>query len=408
MKASYGDFTLEGAFSHRKKEVPTASFGTDFNAAESTTDDIGYVDLRYERVFSGARRVDLSLSYNDYYYKGLYPYRGIINYDSAKGRWAGLEGSTIQPLGQHQKVVVGAEFRDNLHQDQRNYDVDTSTIYLDSRESSRNWALFAQDEVRLGDRIILNLGVRHDHYDTFGATTNPRVAVIWRTGEETALKLLLGRAFRAPSDYELFYSSVVQKPNPSARPETIRSAELILESSFAGMRATAALYQNRIQGLLALTEDPSDALLQYRNIDRAQARGLELTLNGAMARRFDGRISYTFQDARDGRTDERLTNSPQHLAKASLAAMIIPDRLTASLEALYTSDTRANDGTAVGASAIFNLGLRYHPWRSRVELGAWVRNLTGARYSNTASEEHVQRLIQQDGRNYRVAASYEF
>lgn len=409
LKAAFGDFSLEGAFSHRKKDVPTASFGTDFNSkAENTTDDIGYLALRYERDLAGARRVNLELSYNDYYYKGLYPYGGIINYDTAKGQWAGFEGSTIQPLGQHQKVVLGAELRDNLHQDQRNYDVEPRTVYLDSKESSQIWALFVQDEIRLGDRFILNLGARHDHYNTFGGTTNPRLALIWMAGEGTALKLLLGRAFRAPNDYELFYGSVVQKPNPEAGPETIRSAELLLVSSFRGLRATAALYQNRIEGLLGLTVDPTDGLLQYRNIDRARARGLELALNGAFARRFDGRISYSFQDARDGRMNERLTNSPQHLAKASLAAMILQDKLTASLDGQYTSGTRAIDGSPIGASSIFNLGVRYHPWHSGVELGAWVRNLTAARYSNTASEEHVQRLIRQDGRSYRMAASYEF
>ena len=46
--------------------------------------------------------------------------------------------------------------------------------YLDDRRDSTNWALYrAGRDHRCTESCLLNLGLRHDHYDTFGGTTNP-------------------------------------------------------------------------------------------------------------------------------------------------------------------------------------------------------------------------------------------
>lgn len=55
------------------------------------------------------------------------------------------------------------------------------------------------------DNLILNQGVRHDHFSTVGGTTNPRLAVIWSPYDETTVKLLYGAPFRAPNPYELYF-----------------------------------------------------------------------------------------------------------------------------------------------------------------------------------------------------------
>ncbi|HWR89151.1 MAG TPA: TonB-dependent receptor plug domain-containing protein, partial [Dissulfurispiraceae bacterium] len=48
----YKDVTLQGAFVSRTKGIPTASFDADFDDRRNqTTDERGYVDLKYEHVF---------------------------------------------------------------------------------------------------------------------------------------------------------------------------------------------------------------------------------------------------------------------------------------------------------------------------------------------------------------------
>ena len=73
-KLSYRDLTLEGAFSSRTKGIPTASFETDFNEERNrTTDERGYVDLRYEHHFKNNLKLLSRLFYDSYNYEaGIY------------------------------------------------------------------------------------------------------------------------------------------------------------------------------------------------------------------------------------------------------------------------------------------------------------------------------------------------
>ena len=92
-------------------------------------------------------------------------------------------------------------------------------------------ALYAQDELRIASRLTLNAGVRYDHYSTFGGTTNPRLALIYRPAGKTTLKLLYGDAFSAPDVYEITpdFGSFLRR-----QPETPAGAH----SEFRGESAT--------------------------------------------------------------------------------------------------------------------------------------------------------------------------
>jgi iron complex outermembrane receptor protein len=73
--------------------------------------------------------------------------------------------------------------------DQSNKDAKHPVTYPDDQCKSDLWAVFAQDEFAVMDKLILNAGVRHDHYSTFGGTTNPRAGLI-HTWRDTTAKLL--------------------------------------------------------------------------------------------------------------------------------------------------------------------------------------------------------------------------
>lgn len=86
--------------------------------------------------------------------------------------------------------------------------------------------LYLQDEWNFARDWTLTAGVRHDNYSDFGGTTNPRLALVWDATLDMTVKLLAGRAFRAPAFNELYsISNPVNRGNPNLVPETISTLE---------------------------------------------------------------------------------------------------------------------------------------------------------------------------------------
>jgi len=190
-KFSHAGFTLEGVYSSRTKGIPTASYGTDFNEPRNkTVDDWWFADLKYERSLGSRLAVTGRLFYDIYDYRGDYIYSGVVNKDLGYGSWWGGEAKVAATLLDRHKLVVGAEYQDNLHQDQKNYNLDPYELFVDDRRNSYLVAGYIQDEITIFRNLLLNAGVRYDYYSTFGSTVNPRLALIYTPIDGSVIKLL--------------------------------------------------------------------------------------------------------------------------------------------------------------------------------------------------------------------------
>jgi iron complex outermembrane receptor protein len=418
-RMSAGNLTFQALYGTRDKAIPTASFGTVFDDPRSRTiETLGFLDLQYTRKLRAQWELASRLSYDRYGYDGDYVFGSeeesrasrVINKDFARGNSWGAEAKASRRVARIQRVALGAEYRDNFRQDQYNYDLDPFFQYLDDRRQSQNWALYAQDEIALHPKLLLNLGVRHDRYESFGGTTNPRLALIYYPRKSTTLKVLYGEAFRAPNAYELYWwQSDVAKANPGLRPETNQTGEVVVEHYLdSRFRVAATSFYYHINDLITQQTDPADGLLVYNNIDEITARGLELEAEAKWPSGPQGRVSYTLQRSRNEMTGESLTNSPGHLVQFNLMAPVFKGGGSAGFLFQYVGPRRTLTGDSVDGAFLPSVTLVSSRLSRHLELSASIYNLTNVTYSDPGSEEHRQDAIVQDGRNYRVRLTYHF
>jgi iron complex outermembrane receptor protein len=417
-----GGLVAEAYVGSRTKGIPTASYGQRFNDPRTRTKD-AYTgaSLSWHGAVADDLDVFASLSVARYHYDGVYvnavaTENDTRNIDTAASRSSNGELRLISTALPGHKVIAGMEYLRDGIREMANYDVDPYALYITVDRPKRQAAVYLQDEMRLGRSVILNTGVRHDYDSEGGATTNPRVALLYKMARQVTLKALYGTAFRSANAYERYYA-FDHKQTPALRSERIRTYELIAEYFPTDrFRATASAYQYRMRDMLALATDPQDGFLYFSNIDAARATGIEL---GAEWLREDGsslKASANVQSARNDANGEWLTNSPRRLFKLNVGLPPLGERLRAHAEYRFTGRRRTVLDGEVGGFGVVNLSLVGTMPALDMEVSASVLNVFAKRYADSASEEHYDNstpprhlnAIGQDGRAWRLMATFRF
>lgn len=413
-KLAYAGFTLTTAYSNRDKAVPTASYGTAFNDPSfSVTDGTSFLDIGYFGDLDKNWDVTAHVFQGRYHYEGIYPYAGapvVLNKDTVQGDWWGTEVKLLGRFEKH-KVVAGVEYQDNYRQDQTNYDISPYKLSLNDKRNSIRDGIYVQDEIILGKGLLLNAGLRKDHYSNVGDAVNPRLGLIWHPVDTTALKFLYGTAFRAPNIYELYYvTDGIQKANPTLQPEKIATYEFVVEHSpQQNLRLTADMYRNKISNNIRPVVDPADGLQVFINAGQVDARGVELEAESLWDSGARLRTSYAWQISRDDTTQTEVVNSPRHLAKLNYSVPVWREGMLTGLELQYTSSRKTLAGGTAGGHVLTNLTLLSERLAKNMDVSASIYNLFDIRYADPGGQEHVPLdLIAQDGRSYRLKLNYRF
>ena len=411
-------FTLEAVGGTSEKGIPTASFGQVFNDNRSqTTDSNGYVDLRYNRPIFQDAEFTADVYFDRALYHGVYVYSpaagqvgDVLNEDASRGDVLGTNARITKTLWRKHKATVGVLFRDNLHQDQTNYNLNPYQPVLEDLRSSQEWAAFVEDEFTIAKHLILNAGLRYDHYQTFGGTTNPRLALIYSPLRRTTFKLIYGQAFRAPNNYELYYGdSVSIEPNPHLQPERIRTEELVWEQDLgANFRISASGFGNEFTDLISQEIDPNNGFIVYNNSESAHNLGFEAELGGKIPSGIEGRLSYTLQKTVNPATGLWLSDSPAQLAKANLIFPMAHRRLTIGLELQYTDSRTTLAGSQLGSYTLTNLTLTSREFAKGFRLSASVYDVFNCQYRDPVGAEIVGSAVQQNGRDFRIKLTRTF
>ena len=415
-KGSFGGVTLTASHVARTKGIPTGSFGAVFNTPNQTRDTQTLIGLAWNRQLAPALAlaVQLQSGQADYEGPGWYPdIEGVVrqNVDGAHARWYEASAHATLTNLPGQKIVIGAELGRDAHRDQYNYNRQPYELLLQDHRDAMRRAVFVEDEIRLPAGFLVNAGVRYDdREDPDMHRFSPRVAVVYKATPSDTVKLIAGSAFRAANAYEMYYALPEMAggllPNPNLRPEKIATRELVLEHVLAGGgHATLSLFRYAVDDLISQQVDPGTGMLIFRNIDHADARGLEAALD----RDFGPvrlRASYSWQLAR-GTGGVPLIDSPRHLAKANLTAPLgwRGGRVGAELQC---SGKRLADQGAAGGYCVANVTLSALRLLPRTELSLSAYNAAGKRYADVAGPAFVQTALAREGRTLAAKLDWRF
>jgi outer membrane receptor for ferrienterochelin and colicins len=418
-RLSFGKLTVTAAYGTRTREVPTASFGTQFNPRifpEKTTDRHTLLDAEYAQTIRGTK-ASFRASFDQFSYDGFYPFvgpepRAGLGHNVVVGsRWSASARATRTFAGR-QTLTAGAEFIDNLRQDQATGYVDSpdgdfTDLLLDAPRSSLQYAAYFQDEIRVTRSVIVNGGLRYDGYEHFSRLT-PRVALILLPSADQSFKYLFGRAFRAPNAYErttLYFGDTVER----LQPESIDTHELVWERYFNdALRTSVSAYWYKAERLLTLVADDTTLLGgRYVNAGEVQAAGFELEGQLRLSGNAQAHFSYAVQRTEDQDTQAELPNSPRHMAKGRVGLAGPWRGSSIGVEALLMSSRQTLLGSRLSPTGTVNVTARQPIGRSW-ELVVSARNLLNATYADPVSSSHRQDAIEQNGRTARIGLTWKF
>jgi iron complex outermembrane receptor protein len=268
---------------------------------------------------------------------------------------------------------------------------------------------YVQDEITVRRWMLVNGGVRLDHDTTFGGSATPRVGLVLLPRRQSAVKLLYGRAFRAPNSYELYYYDTMRDQQLTLSPETIDTTELVWEEYIgAHVRTTASVFRYDARHLIAQQslDDTSGNSLYFTNADRTTARGVDAEIEGRW-NDLTVRVSYANVHATDWTSGERLSNSPQHLGKVGIVFPLKPLATSLALDGRFTGERRTLYEGTISGFALANITTTTSLSRT-LDLQFGVYNALNQQYADPGAEEHLQRAIVQDGRTVRIRLMARF
>lgn len=396
-------------YSARKKHIPTAPYGIDFNHPQSLTEDnFGFIELEYFLPIKSYDHLNFKVSLDQYDYAGDYPYSNSILTDEAMGRWALFNIQYHSELSSSSKLIAGFEYKDNLESRYRVFTASGELFNKNILSSVKSF--YVQNEYQPLAFLTLLASLRYDGYSGEPALFSPRGAIVYTPMKHSAIKLVYGTSYRTPNTYELYYEDAATnfKSNSELESENITTIELICEQKlYQILYGTISFYNYRVSNLIDQYFNDSDSSLQFINLSKATANGVELNFNYFPQNNIKTFFRYSYQYARDDEKKSHLSNSPKHLLRAG-AAVPVYNLFSIAPELSYEKNRQTVYGNHTGDFIKLNLTIASQPIIGNLSFSLAIKNLFNTTYSYPGGYEHFQSSIVQDGRNFIAKCQYEF
>lgn len=361
------------------------------------------VDLGYEKTFSEKWKTSVNLTNNLMYQDKRYT--EIPNlYDFGGSRDHLLEITNYITPTEELNIVVGGLMNYQTG-DFKTYQMNNGVnVALDPTPHSNPskimdydelwWSFYAQGSYKLTRNFKLIAGLQGNKVTNLDLDIVPRAGAVYHFNDNLGLKMLYGKAFRSPSQYERDVQNIPQiTKNPDLKPEKINTIESQLFFNKKTYEVSLTYYNSKQynvirQGtvLMEIFGGLMYPVSQYVNAGELNSNGLEfegklfinskLSLNG----------SATYQHTEDGETGKDVFGIPQFMGKLGINYSTASGLSIGVFNSYFGEGDNINQSTTaqinpeasaynyLSANVQYDLGKLFNSKRSLV-LGVFATNL---------------------------------
>lgn len=409
------------------------------------SDALGDNDLSYRQILtdvgyqrktasSGVFRMTLSFAQNRYreFLQPLPPgftlpdgrkfdKNGVRVEQNAGTRRFGIEGTWERELGEHRMLAgldLGRESAQNVEVFS-NYDFATGQP-ANARESLPGaggddgrtlFALFVRDQWKPSPRAAITAALRFDQVGDV-SSVSPRLGAVFTLPNDVRLKLLYGRAFRAPTLAERELDVPLILSRSDLDPVRIDTLEAALAVKRQALRASAAAYLSYLRDAVDPIGvfDPARSR-EVRNGPGSNLRGLELELRRTLGKSDSVFLSLALQDAEDRRTNGDAPFVPKALGSLGGTVFFSSGKLSATPIWSFRTSREREPGDArapLAGHGLLGFTLRAPNVYRTLSLTLSGRNLLDQAYHEPAVRGGVPGDYPRPGRSVLLQASYLF
>ncbi|WP_347506251.1 TonB-dependent siderophore receptor [Pseudomonas anguilliseptica] len=212
-----------------------------------------------------------------------------------------------------------------------------------TKTTAHSFALFAEDNIEVGERTIVTPGLRYDDHEEFGGNWSPSLNASHELTDELTLKGGIARAYKTPNLYQsnpnyLLYSmgfgcnaaeanagGCYLIGNPDLEPETSINKEIGLALDKGTWRTSATYFRNDYKNKIVSSNTAAFRLANGRRVQnwensgKAVVEGVEGNLFVTLSPTLEWNTNFTYMiESKDKDSGEPLSIIPEYTVNTSL------------------------------------------------------------------------------------------
>lgn len=331
-----------------------------------------------------AYRSDYKKDYSSYNYSSSTHKYDLYRFDLVDRTLSVLEGRNTWQQGENQRITTGFEWRKDETEGTRIRkpgSMGSSVTYgsltgISDRASLEYRALYLQDEIKSGDKLLVIPSLRYDWSDKFSSEITPQIGVTYNAQDDIRIKAVVGKGYKTPTVNELYHYFEMFKSmgpanpgqffagNPDLKPEKSTDYELSVEKDWTKTSARMGVFRNEVKDLIesyntgikarAAGYTVSDALIwlmNYRNVEKATLQGFEGEVSHKLNNAVKLRMGYMYLDAKNDITNARLEDRPRQQINFGITYQPVQSSWNLNLDAVTLIDYLTKETPKVSNSS---------------------------------------------------------